>query len=306
MPEIRIESLVYDYPGRRALDHVSCTIPHNSVTALVGPNGAGKTTLLRCLVGLEQPLSGHVQIGEVKVASNERAAFQRIGYLHDSFGLYSYLTVEQCLRHAAAMRGADGQNERVWVAKAAERLGLTSRLAERAGNLSRGWRQRVGIAQALVHSPDVLVLDEPASGLDPDARMHLSALVKSLQAEGVTLIVSSHILTELEGYSTHMLTLAEGRLVNFSTVTAVSNNMVRIRVELAAPHATWPALDGVEVAVSAPLYAELLTMDEPEAQAALLERLIMAGARVRHFAVLHESMEDRYKRLVVGSRGVEK
>ena len=296
MPEIRFENVVYDYPGRRALDKVSCTIPHNSVTALVGPNGAGKTTLLRCLVGLETPLAGAVYIGDDAVASNERAAFRRIGYLHDSFGLYATLTVEQCLRHAAAMRGANAKQEVSWAGRAAELLDLTGRLQSKTASLSRGWRQRVGIAQALVHSPDVVVLDEPATGLDPEARMHLSALVRQLQAEAVTLVISSHILTELESYSTHMFTLAQGRLVNFSSVTNNIEAKVKVRVDLAGECTTWPAR--ADLTVLSNNVAEFELVDNPETLAGALRDLILAGVPVAQFTVLRESLADRYQRLL--------
>ncbi|CAK0767957.1 hypothetical protein CCP3SC15_3770002 [Gammaproteobacteria bacterium] len=154
----------------RALDQVGFSVPQGSITALVGPNGAGKTTLLRCIAGLDLPLSGKIRVDGIDVLDEPRACHRRVGYLSDSFGLYDTLTVRQCLYYAAEANGVDSARLDEAVQDTAAKLGLTDRLRQRTSELSRGLRQRVAIAQAIIHRPGVVLLDEPAAGLDPEAR----------------------------------------------------------------------------------------------------------------------------------------
>lgn len=217
MSMIKVSQLVYEYPTKRALHDVSFEIEQGSITALVGPNGAGKTTLLRCMAALEPPFSGTVHIDGLEVAENPRLIHQKIGYLQDLFGLYETLTVRQSLTYAAKSRAVTQQVEGIVMATA-QSLQLEDRMEMKAQELSRGLRQRLAIGQAIIHEPKVLLLDEPASGLDPEARQELSKLLLDLAAKGITLIVSSHILAELEEYSTHMLVIRDGRITEHRAI----------------------------------------------------------------------------------------
>ena len=210
---IQVSNLIFEYTGFRALNDVSFTIPSGSITALVGPNGAGKTTLLRCLSALEQPLNGSIIIDEIDVLEHPRLCHRKIGYLSDFFGLYDRLTVRQCLQFVARAQGIAPNACPEAIARASQQLNIVDRLDMTPAELSRGLRQRVAIAQAIIHQPKVLLLDEPASGLDPEARHLLAELFLELQQQGMTIIVSSHILAELEAYSSDMLILREGQIV---------------------------------------------------------------------------------------------
>jgi ABC-2 type transport system ATP-binding protein len=210
---IQIDDLSYDYPGKRALEHISCTIPPNTITALVGPNGAGKTTLLRCLSALDSPMQGKIIVDGWDTERFPRKIHEISSYLSDFFGLYDDLTVEQNLKFFAWSRNCDTSQTNKLIEQAMERLQITEYRKITAGKLSRGLRQRLAIAQTIIHNPKILFLDEPASGLDPEARYHLSKLLLALREQGMTLIVSSHILSELEDYSTHMLVLQDGKLL---------------------------------------------------------------------------------------------
>jgi len=194
---IEIRELVFEYPGHRALAGVSLTIVKGSITALVGPNGAGKTTLLRCMAALETPYSGHVTIDGLDTREAPRAIHAGLGYLPDFFGLYDALSVRRCLHYAARAHGIAPEAAAAAAEAAAVRVGLADRMEQAAGQLSRGLRQRLAIAQAIVHRPKVLLLDEPAAGLDPKARRDLSRLLLVLRDGGMTLVVSSHILGRL-------------------------------------------------------------------------------------------------------------
>ena len=298
VPVIEVSDLVYEYPGFRALDQVGFRIDSGSITALVGPNGAGKTTLLRCISALEIPMAGRIVLAGIDVAEAPRECHRRIGHLSDFFGLYDDLTVRQCLTHAARAHGIMPNAAAAAVEQAARGTEITEKLDALPKNLSRGQRQRVAIAQAIIHRPDVLLLDEPASGLDPEARHALSQLFLKLRDEGMTLLVSSHILAELEDYSTHMLVLRAGRVVEHRPIGHAQANSTQVMllrfssmVERAALTAAAPALaiqshDGHIARFSFP--------DDDGARAQLLASLTGAGLPVCEFAIERQNMQDAY------------
>ena len=231
---ITVDNLIFEYPGIRALDHVSFDITQGSITALVGPNGAGKTTLLRCMAALEQPVSGNIRIAGIDVLEEPRECHRIIGYLSDFFGLYQRLSVRQCLHFVARAQGIADSDCASAIQEVCRQLHIEDRLDMRPGELSRGLRQRVAIAQAIIHKPQLVLLDEPASGLDPEARHELAELFLELQSQGMTLLVSSHILAELEAYCTDMLVLRQGRIVEQVAVKSPNLNKT-FRLQLAYP-----------------------------------------------------------------------
>ncbi|MFN8283894.1 MAG: ABC transporter ATP-binding protein [Chitinophagales bacterium] len=216
---ILIENLNYEYPEKRALTDVSFEIEEGAITALVGPNGAGKTTLLRSIAALSKPISGNVMINGFNAITQPREVHAQVGYLQDLFGLYDDLTVLQSIQFMAHSRLHGDSDIDAAVDLAIRRAGASGFADKKVATLSRGMRQRVGIAQAIIHEPKVLLLDEPASGLDPEARYALSALLLELQQTGMTIIVSSHILAELEDYSTEMLVIQDGRMIEHRSLS---------------------------------------------------------------------------------------
>ncbi len=297
---ITVENLVFEYPTKRALHEVSLEIGRGSITALVGPNGAGKTTLIRCLVALATPFSGRVMFNEIDVHKHPRDVHRHMGYLPDFFGLYEDLTVRQCLAHTAAVQGSDPHKQEALVESAAQNLSIADRLDEKAGTLSRGLKQRLAIAQSIIHEPEFLVLDEPASGLDPDARFELSKLFQKLRDRGMTILVSSHILAELEDYSTHMLIIRDGHIVDQRTVTGSDDaaESRRIKVTLSVLHDDFektlvsaPGVSGVHVDGRVARFR--LTGGEAAKQA-LLPILIDAGLPVAEFSEEAERMQETY------------
>ncbi|MGD9638134.1 MAG: ABC transporter ATP-binding protein [Alphaproteobacteria bacterium] len=216
---LKVENLIYEYPNKRVLHGLNFVIEKGSITVLIGPNGAGKTTLIRCITGLTLPFAGNVWFNGDDVHLNPVKVHKNMGYLPDFFGLYDALSVEKCLYYAALSQNVPEEKINEAVAITAERLGLTDRIKDLAGDLSRGLRQKLAIGQAIIHKPDFLVLDEPASGLDPDARLELSKLFKQLKSEGMTLVVSSHILAELDDYATDMIVIKNGEIVVKKDVT---------------------------------------------------------------------------------------
>ncbi|WP_428421645.1 ABC transporter ATP-binding protein [Methylibium sp.] len=280
------------------------------MTALVGPNGAGKTTLMRCIAGLETPLSGAITVAGIDVIAQPRESHRQLGFLADSFGVSMALSVRQTLSYAALAHGATPEAAAAAVPRVAKRLGLTDLLDRPCGALSRGQRQRVAIGQALIHRPQLLILDEPASGLDPEARAGLAALFRSLRDEGMTLLVSSHILAELDEYSTHMLMLRDGRVVEHRALAAVAVPAVgeravrRLRIGLltaAAQAQAWLAHEaGLRAGLADAHNLELAFSGTDADQAALLARLIGAGFAVSAFAEQRENLQQSYLRSVAG------
>ncbi|UCH75853.1 MAG: ABC transporter ATP-binding protein [Rhodospirillales bacterium] len=305
-----MRDLIFDYPAGRALFGVSFEIAPGTITALVGPNGAGKTTLMRCLAALETPYSGGVVVDGLDVEQHPRQVHERLGFLQDFFGLYDDLTVRQCLDYHAAARGVAAAHRQDAVARSAGRLGLSDRLNDNAGTLSRGLRQRLAVAQTIIHEPSLLLLDEPASGLDPEARQDLSRLLLSLQGEGMTLLVSSHILAELEDYSTHIMIMHEGRITEHSAIADIGQAMTsRIHIALATADERLRELlediSGVsDVTVEGRSGVFTFAGDET-ARAGLLRRLVEAGVPVTAFDAEKRSMQDVYIDRLRRDRGGE-
>lgn len=294
---IEVQNLIFEYPGHRAIDEVSFSIESNSVTALVGPNGAGKTTLMRCLCGLERPLSGAIVIDGIDVVEQPRRSHEVIGYLSDFFGLYDDLCVRRCLRYAAEANGATGDLS-ASIAQTAVKLHLTDRLEQRVGELSRGLRQRVAIGQAMIHNPRVLVLDEPASGLDPEARHDLAELFKSLRTEGTTLLVSSHILAELEAYASEMLVIREGRIVEQRKLGSRAASRHKILIEIIAGAARLhELLDARADVLSVSADGDAIRCEisgGPETQRQLLKYLVERGAEIVSFSRIEHDLQQSY------------
>ncbi|MGE3936391.1 MAG: ABC transporter ATP-binding protein [Rhodospirillaceae bacterium] len=304
---IDVQDLVYEYPSQRALHGITLAIPAGSITALVGPNGAGKTTLMRLLAALEMPFSGTVRIAGIDTRADPRAVHRAIGYLQDFYGLYDDLTVRQCLLYAARARGFDAPAADAAVRETAALVGLDGRLDQPAGELSRGYRQRLGIGQAIVHAPRLLLLDEPAAGLDPEAREALSRLFLALRERGMSLLVSSHILAELEDYSDEMVIIDGGRLIGRRAVRGQAGQATRIVVALAASRpglgAALRELTGRDPVAADADGATVVVEGDAAARAALLAGLIAQGFPVASFAAAATSMQDHYLASVRERRG---
>ena len=298
---INVENLVYEYPNKRALNDITFNIPQGSITALVGPNGAGKTTLLRCLAALERPFSGNVTINGVDVFDNPRRIHKDLGYLSDFFGLYNELTVRQSLIFAANLHQLPESTVKNQVELVISLLELDVYIEKNVGALSRGWRQRLGIAQAIIHNPKLLILDEPASGLDPEARVNISQLFRKLRDQGMTLIVSSHILAELEDYCTDMLVLRDGYLVEHSLSSADKKELNVIEIAFLDSANNFishlESLSTVSNVVLQDRTIRLLFSGNEEEQWALLKKLVDVGAKVSLFTVRPSKLQDIYMSL---------
>jgi ABC-2 type transport system ATP-binding protein len=207
---IRVIDLIRTYGDLTAVDKVSFEIGQGEIVGLLGHNGAGKTTIMKMLTGYLEPTAGSIEIDGLNIATHRRAVQQGIGYLPENDPLYPEMTVIDYLDYAAELHGvkADERLERLW--EAIEKSGLTDRAADRIGTLSRGYRQRVGVAQAIIHSPRLLILDEPTNGLDPTQVQHMRELIRAL-AKNATVILSTHILQEVQAICDRVIIIRNGR-----------------------------------------------------------------------------------------------
>jgi ABC-2 type transport system ATP-binding protein len=229
---IEIRELCKYYGQHRAIGPLTASIEKGEVVGLLGLNGAGKTTTLRVLACDLLPSSGTVKVDGLDVVERPEEVRRKIGYLSDRPPLYDEMRVREYLQFAFELRGKSSSEGRKRVPAVAERIGLDRVLDEPLFSLSHGFRQRVGIAQAVVHEPELVVLDEPISGLDPVQIVEMRALVRQL-GEAHTVIVSSHILSEISETCDRLLVLRDGLIVASGTEEELSQSLLEgIRIEL--------------------------------------------------------------------------
>lgn len=300
---IEVRSLSHHFLGNMALNHVSFTINPGTIAALIGPNGAGKTTLMRCIATLQPLQAGQVFINGIDISEEPRQVHRVIGYLADNFGLYEDLTVRKSLSFIAQSHLVKNSDLESTIFNCASECGVLDFIDKKINTLSRGMRQRVGIAQAIIHDPRVVLLDEPASGLDPEARLSLSRLLLNLKEKGMTLIVSSHILAELEDYSTEMLVLRNGQLIEHRKLhlheneTGAKASLFKVLAENLSEEViyllklSFPALSNLikeEEIVFFNLQEEITKEHE------VLSFLIQKGVIVKEFSKVKRNLQDEY------------
>lgn len=230
MTVVRTENLRKEYGTLVAVDNVSLTIEKGQLVGLIGPNGAGKTTLLRMLATVLPPTAGNAEIFDNNLTRDRLMISKSIGYLPDFFNLYNDLTLEECLQFFARAYDMPQAAIPELVERTLSDVGLKDKKKDFIRNLSRGMVQRLGVASLMVHDPDLYILDEPASGLDPRARIQLRTVLKKLSSAGKTVIISSHILTELSGFCTHIAIMDKGRLVLHGSVEDMEKKITGSRM----------------------------------------------------------------------------
>jgi ABC-2 type transport system ATP-binding protein len=211
MAAIAIEKLSKSYGRIHALTGVSFRIEPGEVIGLLGPNGAGKTTLMKILTGYLEPDAGDVRVHGIDVVADPLGAQRRIGYLPESAPLYGEMLVQEYLETMAAMRGVPPDKRKARMRDVIRACGLADRVVQPIATLSKGFRQRVGLAQAIIHEPDILILDEPTTGLDPTQIVEIRDLIKQLAAKS-TVLLSTHILSEVEATCERVLVIMQGEL----------------------------------------------------------------------------------------------
>ena len=296
---INVQHLDFYYGNTQALYDVSVELPQGSITGLIGPNGAGKSTLMRCMAGLEIPTSGDVLLDGLPILDNPRDSFSKLGYLPDFFGLPDGLSVIQCLTYAAKSRGIPDARLPDLLLETVRLLNLEHKLYAKVSDLSRGQKQRVGIGQVIIHRPKFLLLDEPASGLDPEARHELSLLLLKLKDEGMSILVSSHILSELDEYCSHMLVIKGGRVQAFQSVNDDVNEDQTVSLQFVGlDESIFERVRNTEGVKQAEWnnHAVTVILDAgEEARAALLRKLFGQNLPLSEAAVIKASLLNSYQ-----------
>jgi len=281
--------------GQLAVDQVSLAVPRGSVYGFLGPNGSGKTTTIRLLLGLAFPTSGRAELLGVPMPAGAVTVLPRVGSLVEGPAFYPFLSGQDNLaRYDAADRTADPRTARARIGAALDRVGLLGAARKPYRHYSLGMRQRLAIAASLLRPRDLLVLDEPSNGLDPQGTREVRALIQQIAADGSTVFMSSHLLAEVEQVCSHVGVMRAGRLVFQGPLAQLrSTGATRIRVETADPEAAaavlkrlglpGPQVTGAEV--TAPLAGQ------PER---ICAELVAAGVGVRGFGVAVPTLEELF------------
>ncbi len=227
---VRTEKLRKTYGVLVAVESLDLQIKRGEVFGLLGPNGSGKTTTIRMLCGLVTPTSGHADVVGVDVVQSPEAVRRRIGYMSQRYGLYDDLTVEENLRFYSAVYGLVGRDREARLKAHMDTLGLVSRARQLAGGLSGGWKQRLALACATAHQPDLLFLDEPTAGVDPAARRLFWQTIYELAARGTTVLVTTHYMDEAERCQ-RLAFLSRGHLIAVGTPNDVVTQFGAASVE---------------------------------------------------------------------------
>ncbi|MFA7619287.1 MAG: ABC transporter ATP-binding protein [Thiohalomonadaceae bacterium] len=241
---IQVEHLTRRYGDFTAADDVSFSIGRGEVVGLLGHNGAGKTTIMKMLTGYLEPTAGSVRIDDLHMGRDTRAIQARIGYLPENCPVWPEMTVIDYLDYQAGLHGVPEGRRNAAVAEAIRRTALKEKATAPIQTLSRGYRQRVGVAQAILHGPDIVILDEPTNGLDPTQILHMRELIREL-AQTATVIVSTHILQEVQAVCERVLIMRAGRLVVDSRIADLQQSRaLRVAVDGDA-RATLGKVEGV-------------------------------------------------------------
>lgn len=213
---IELQNLTKSYGGVKAVDGVTLSVPKGQILGFLGPNGAGKTTTMRMVTGYMPPTSGTIVVDGLTMEKDSLAIREKIGYLPEMAPVYSDMNVLDYLHYVCALRRIAPDRIGPRVKEVVDRCGLGSVLGKDVGQLSKGYRQRVGLAQAIIHNPEILILDEPTAGLDPNQIVEIRALIKELGREK-TVILSTHILSEVQATCTRVIIISNGKIVADNT-----------------------------------------------------------------------------------------
>lgn len=296
---LEIQDLCKRYGNLKALDHLNLWIPEGELFGFVGQNGAGKTTTIRILAGLLAPDSGVIRMQGEKMKGCSIKLRDRIGYVPDAFGVYDNVKVSEYMEFYASVYGMTGLTARKRSRELLDLTGLGEREDAYVDSLSRGMKQRLGVARALIHNPKLLILDEPASGLDPRTRQELIALLKDIHTGGTTILISSHILSELGEMCTSIGILEKGRMLLTGSLSDIMSqvnisNPLEIQIQENLPAAVrllreHPLVENLTV------YENNVTIrfqGDAREEAMLLRRMVEAGVLVKSFSRREGGLES--------------
>ncbi len=300
---IKAEQLTRRYGNFLAVDRVDFTINQGEIVGLLGHNGAGKTTIMKMLTGYLEPSAGRVFVDGVDVAEQPKVVQRSLGYLSESLPLYPEMTVVDYLEYAAELRGVAANDQATAVREAIEATELEVKAFDAIHTLSRGYRQRVGVAQAILHKPRFLVLDEPTNGLDPSQTQHMRDLIRRLSAHA-TIVLSTHIMQEVNAICDRAMILRNGALVLDESLANLKRSERLLVGTDADPDRVAAALRGVAevgtglvVRAGARRVALPLTGDVEATAARVVDALVAAGIRVFSVAPEQRDLETVFRQV---------
>jgi ABC-2 type transport system ATP-binding protein len=304
---LEIDGLVRHFDKLRAVDNISFSVKRGQVFGFIGPNGAGKTTTMRILATLDLPQEGDVRVAGVSVIEEPEMARKLTGFMPDYAGVYSTTTVEEYLDFFARSNGLRGDARRSAVEGVIEFMGIGELRERHVERLSKGLKQRVALGRAIIHDPQLLVLDEPAANLDPRARIEFRTLIRELAADGKTVLLSSHILTELSEICDAVAVIEKGKILATGTVEEIMTGLrehrvlsVRLRGDRETAMKFLLEQPGVARVIDANDRLQLEFTGDDTAQVALLGKLVGAGFPVLEFNAEGAGLEDVFMRITAG------
>lgn len=314
---ISVENLTKRYGDRTAVTDVSFTVKKGEILGFLGPNGAGKSTTMRMITGYLSPSSGRVTVGGFDMDKDPLKAKALIGYLPEVVPVYPEMTVRDYLKFVAALKGVPANEQKGRIDAIVERCWLTQYRDRLIAHLSKGYRQRVGLAQALIHNPPVLIMDEPTSGLDPKQIIETRELIRNLAGDH-TVILSTHILPEVQNVCSRVLIINQGRVVAEDAperLEASLRGSQSIRLEVAGPEPALSATLGqvqgvtsVRIQPKGPEFPGILQVDvdakpEDEVRAAVAAAIIGNGFKLYEMHAARLSLEEIFLKLTTEEPG---
>lgn len=304
---LEVQQLRVDYDDVLAVNDVSFSVEAGMVYGLIGPNGAGKTSVMKVLASLLEPTWGQVRINGVELLMEPRKALQYIGYMPDFPPLYDDLSVREFLELFASAYGLSPQIRRTRIESLVAQVQLTEKLEQPCGGLSRGMKQRLFLAKTLLHDPPVLLLDEPASGLDPRARLEFQGILTELGRQGKAVLVSSHILSELADFCNAVGIMEQGKMIvtgRIDDILAQLQPQRRLLVRLVREDARLGELlsscGGVQGLVQSGTEARFSFSGDEAQLADLLRLLVVQEFQVCAFQELESNLQDIFMKVSTG------
>lgn len=309
---ISIENLTKNFGLHAAVQSVTFSAGAGEALGLLGPNGAGKTTIMRMITGYLPPTEGRVLIDGMDMFDHPDQVKRKIGYLPEQPPLYTDMTVDEYLEFAGRIRGVGNGEIHTRIREVAGLCGIADKLGRLIGNLSKGFRQRVGLAQALVHDPDILILDEPTVGLDPKQIIEIRELIKELGKKR-TVILSSHILQEVTSLCKKVAIINQGRLLVFDSIDNLSAGLYRgerVLAVVASPEKISEndilSIAGVEsLAKISDSLLEIRTQSGRDLRAEISARLVRMDVGLLEIRTESLSLEDIFLQVITGEDGVQ-
>jgi ABC-2 type transport system ATP-binding protein len=298
---IRTENLTKAYGGVKAVDSINVRIEKGHVCGFVGPNGAGKTTTIGMMTGLIEPTSGKCFVNDIEVLRDPIAVKRLIGYLPDGFGFYSHMTGAQNLKYFSKFYGLNEADAGARIVTLLGEVGL-ARVEKKVGAYSRGMKQRLGLARALINDPEVIFLDEPTNGLDPEGVIQFRKVIKGQAAKGKTIFFSSHVLDEVQHVCNTICIISKGKIVAQGSLEDVKRHMrkgPRFQI-IVKVNGTMPKLDNPDIIDASYNDGSATIKASSDIRDYIFDEVVKGGLKMRELRLEEESLEDVFLETVYG------